>query len=153
MKTLKVSFIYLITVFTFVLLSGCSKEENPAGGGNGGGGGGGGGGSTTVTGTLTMPAAADGKPFWVLLYNDDDSFDGNGTVGTGMTLNYTVNNVPAGDYFVLANVYLNGGAPGDDAVSGDYIGFYDVGGGVTNPNASVPSSGNVTFDFSLFIQP
>ena len=42
MKTLKVSFIYLITVFTFVLISGCSKEENPAGGGDGGGGGGGG---------------------------------------------------------------------------------------------------------------
>ena len=36
MKTLKVSFIYLITVFTFVLISGCSKEENPSGnGGNG----------------------------------------------------------------------------------------------------------------------
>jgi len=30
MKTLKVSFIYLITVFTFVLISGCSKEENPS---------------------------------------------------------------------------------------------------------------------------
>jgi len=37
MKTLKVSFIYLITVFTFVLISGCSKEENPAGGNGGGG--------------------------------------------------------------------------------------------------------------------
>jgi len=37
MKTLKVSFIYLITVFTFVLISGCSKEENPtANGGTGG---------------------------------------------------------------------------------------------------------------------
>jgi len=33
MKTLKVSFIYLITVFTFVLISGCSKEENPSGNG------------------------------------------------------------------------------------------------------------------------
>ena len=37
MKTLKVSFIYLITVFTFVLISGCSKEENPAGGNGDGG--------------------------------------------------------------------------------------------------------------------
>jgi len=29
MKTLKISFIFLITVFTFVLMSGCSKEESP----------------------------------------------------------------------------------------------------------------------------
>lgn len=38
MKTLKVSFIYLITAFTFLLISGCTKEESPAALGNTGGG-------------------------------------------------------------------------------------------------------------------
>jgi hypothetical protein len=116
----------------------------------------GGGGSTTVVGTLTLPAAAAGRPYAVLVDNDANGDNGavrevSGTCGTGTEQAYTISNVPAGTYYVYAVVgVVSDLAQGPE--TGDYYGFYGTGGSVPgSPNATVPSAGTVTLDINLVV--
>jgi len=144
--------IYLIAfaLFLIFLYQGCGKDDSPVNGGTG---------STTVKGTLTLPAAADGKTLFVAIdydRNGDNGFNysGTGTCGAGTTENYSISNVVADNYYIYAVVFVVGN-PSQGPQSGDYLGFY--GGTISNPpnspNASVPSSGTVTFDINLEVMP
>jgi len=110
----------------------------------------------TINGTLTLPAEANGKEYWVLIDNDTDGDNGyvNATVGTcgsGTTVDYTINNVNAGAYYVYAGVRIVSGHDSPPQ-SGDYIGFYGTGSDPPDEaNAVVPSSGTVTFDIILSV--
>lgn len=116
-------------------------------------------GNATVTGNLTLPAAAPGKMWAVLVDNDFDGDNGQiklvtGSCGSGTNVPYSVSNVPAGTFYIYAAVFVvSDGSSGPQ--SGDYIGIY--GGTLTNPpssaNAVVPSSGTVDFDFALDVMP
>lgn len=149
----KLSNIIYLTALALILIflyQGCSKDDNPVNGGNG---------LTTVKGTLTLPAAADGKTFFIAIDNDrngDNGFNysGTGTCGTGTTETYSISNVTASNYYIYAVVFVVGNSS-QGPQSGDYLGFY--GGTIINPpnspNASVPSSGTVTFDINLEMMP
>ena len=116
----------------------------------------GGGGSTTVVGTLTLPAAAAGRPYAVLVDNDKNGDNGtigeaSGTCGSDTEQAYTINNVPAGTYYVYAAVGVVSNLQ-QGPQSGDYYGFYGTGGSVPgSPNATVPSSGTETFNITLVV--
>jgi len=111
--------------------------------------------NATVTGNLILPLAAPGKNYAVLVDNDFNGDNGQiklvtGTCGSGTNVNYSITNVPAGTFYIYAAVFvLSDGSSGPQ--SGDYVGIY--GGTLTNlpnqPNASVPSSGTVTFNITL----
>ena len=110
----------------------------------------------SITGTLTLPAEANGKEYWVLIDNDTDGDNGYvnatiGTCGSGTTVDYTINNVNAGTYYVYAGVRVVS-AHDSPPQSGDYFGFYGTGSDLPDEaNADVPSSGTVTFDITLSI--
>ncbi|MGD8306739.1 MAG: hypothetical protein PVF17_08810 [Ignavibacteria bacterium] len=144
------NFIYptVILLCLIFIQPGCSSNENPADGGIG---------STTVTGTLTLPAVANGKTFAVIIDNDSDGDNGflysvTGTCSSGTTLNYSINNVAEGNYYIYAVVFVVGDTT-QGPQTGDYLGIY--GGTISNPptsrNASVPSSGTVTFNITLYV--
>jgi hypothetical protein len=107
----------------------------------------------TVEGTVTIPAAATGA-YWMVIVDDDTDFangyiaDDDGTLSSGTTFDYTILNVPTGTYYIFGVVDVDNSMGMTD---GDYLGFYG-GTGVDPPasaNATLPSSGTVTFDFSL----
>ncbi len=142
--------IILLAPVLMLLYQGCGKDDSPVNGGNG---------STTVNGTLTLPAAADGKSLFVAIDYDRNGDNGfkysvSGTCGTETTESYSINNVAAGSYYIYAVVFVVGNTS-QGPQSGDYLGFY--GGTISNPpsspNASVPSSGTVTFDINLEVMP
>ena len=85
----------------------------------------------TVSGTITLPASADGKTYMVGVTTDIDSgpvaFYQGVISGTGMTVDYSISGVPAGTYYVMAVVYQTGSGP--DPVDGDYFGTYGWAGG------------------------
>ncbi len=149
----KLSYLFYLKALVLFLMSlyqGCSKDDNPVNGGNE---------SATVKGTLTLPAAANGKTFFVAI--DDDRNGDNGfkyssskTCGTETTESYSINNVIAGNYYIYAVVFVVGNLS-QGPQSGDYLGFY--GGTITNPpnspNATIPSSGTVAFDINLEVMP
>ncbi|HKI79294.1 MAG TPA: hypothetical protein VKA26_12190 [Ignavibacteriaceae bacterium] len=140
-------FLFIILAFSFAFLyQGCGNDDNPVSGGVG---------STTVTGTLTIPAAAPGKTVIVIIDSDRDGDNGflysaTGTVGSGTSGTYTFNNIANGTYYIYAVVFIVGNT-NTGPQSGDYLGFY--GGTINNPpnsaNATVPSSGSVTFNINL----
>jgi hypothetical protein len=109
--------------------------------------------NATVDGTVTIPSAAPGA-VWLVFIDDDTNF-ANGTIeeimgvcGASTAIDFTIYNVPAGTFYLYAAVDVDNSM---GFSNGDYLGFY--GGTDTNPpssaNATVPSSGTVTFDFSL----
>lgn len=109
----------------------------------------------TVTGTLTLPAAAPGKTYFVSVDNDFNGDNGyveitTGTCGSGTTVGYEIEDVPAGDYYVYAGVWV-AGTYGHRPEDGDYLGIY--GGTVdappSQPNVEVPSTGSVVCDIDL----
>lgn len=114
-------------------------------------------GSHTVSGTITMPQGGhDGTDYIVGVFTDWDSaptfFDEGTIVGAGITVNYSISNVPTGTYYVMAIVYVNGsGRPAP--VAGDYFGLSgwnrlgDPEASIPNPNVSV--SADKTVDFTL----
>ncbi len=116
-------------------------------------------GNATVTGNLTLPVEASSKTWAVLVDNDFDGDNGyiklaTGTCGSGTKVNYSINNVPTGTFYLYAAVFVvSDGSSGPQ--TGDYVGIY--GGTLTNPpsnaNAVVPSSGTVTFDIILSKMP
>jgi len=114
----------------------------------------------TVTGTLTLPGTAFGRPLGVRILASAGSAGApvaqtaedfsNGT--TSQT--YSIANVPAGTYFVLGFVDVDG-TGGKGSTDGDYVGWYGHTGDGNPPgaaNAVVPLSGTVTFDFSLIVR-
>ena len=111
--------------------------------------------NTTVTGTLTLPAEANGKEYWVLIDNDTDGDNGYisytiGTCGPGTSVDYSISNVPAGTFYVYAGVRVTSAS--DSPPEGDdYIGYYNAGPPPTEANAVVPSSGTVDFDIPLMV--
>ena len=113
----------------------------------------------SVSGVLTLPADASGEYMYVII--DDDAVAGNGHVlkytrscGSGSYVSYSFEEVPAGTYYIQAAVYAATSAANDPG-SGDFRGYYG-GTGLTAPdeaNAVVPSTGSVTFNFSLTVIP
>ena len=112
--------------------------------------------NATVTGTLTLPADASGKEYFIIIDSDTDGDNGYvnatiGTCGSGTTVDYSISNVPAGTYYVYAGVRIVSDHDSSPQ-NGDYIGFYGTGSDPPDEaNAVVPSSGTVTFDITLSI--
>lgn len=110
-----------------------------------------------ISGTLTLPSVVIGNTYVVLVDTDIDGGNGEVAITTGTcdnstSVDYSINNVPSGTYFVYAAVYVvsSSGEP----QTGDYFGYYDT--GLTPPgsaNATVPTSGSVTFDITLSVIP
>jgi len=115
--------------------------------------------TATVTGTLTFPNAAAGKTYYVLVDTDINGDNGyvkmnTGTCGSGTNVNYEVNNVPVGTYFVYAAVFtVSDGSQGPQ--TGDYFGIY--GGTLNNPpagrNVTVASGGVNSINMLLAVMP
>ena len=148
--TVSVPFAVILLIFAQSFLVGCS-DDDPA---------------TpervvtaTVTGTLTLPDAAAGKSYGVLVdtdMNGDNGYVrmGAGTCGSGTNVNYQVDDVPVGTYFVYAAVFtVSDGSQGPQ--TGDYFGMY--GGTLNNPpaerNVTVASGGISSIDVLLEILP
>ena len=108
-------------------------------------------GAATVTGTITLPLNLTGKLYYIAVDTNNNGDDGQvtytkGTV-SGTAINYSIAKVPAGTYNVYCVVYKTATVPGS-AATGDYVGFYN--GTLSEaPNAVVPASGTVNFDFSV----
>jgi len=113
--------------------------------------------NATVEGTMTLPAVADGKTYSIVIDNDDDGLNGfirlgTGVCGSSLAVEYSVKDVPEGDYYISAVVYVVS-VPGMIPTSGDYGGFYGSDSIPTSPNASVAAEGTANFDFDLTIVP
>jgi len=114
----------------------------------------------TVAGVLTLPVVPDlAADYWVAVDNDLDISNGwirasADVCGTVNVVNYFVENVPTGKYFLHSGVHINS-LTGSALISGDYYGIY--GGSLNNPpieaNVTVPDSGKVFFDMNLEILP
>lgn len=116
-------------------------------------------GGATVMGTLTLPAAANGNTWLVIIddnFTPDDGYNymTSGVAGTTTSINYSINNVSAGTYLIYAAICQSAGCP-NGPQSGDFVGIY--GGTYSNPptqaNATVPASGTVTFNITVEIIP
>ena len=126
----------------------CS-DDSPAGGGR-----------ATVVGTLTLPAATIGRPYSVRILTAAGSptvapvREATGTTANTTTLPYSIADVPAGTYFILAFVDVDASG-GQSSTPGDQAGWYGHtgdGNPPPNPNAAVPPAGTVRFDFSLVVR-
>ena len=116
----------------------------------------------TVQGTVTLPGIAVGKPWEVRVYKQAGVAEAplfghaTGTTTDSLTLDYLIPYVPVGSYFILAfvDVDVSGGT---SSTPGDYAGWYGhTGDGnppdLGIPNAVVPASGVVRFDFNLVMR-
>jgi uncharacterized protein (DUF2141 family) len=110
----------------------------------------------TVTGTVTLSGSVMGKKWFVAI--DSDMIGDNGWIAditgtvTGDTFTYTIQDVPAGTYYLytvvdVANTW--GTEPAGAAASGDYIAFYGT--DLTAPNFTVPSSGVITANLTTAV--
>ena len=131
-----------------IYLTGCSSSSEPAQVEK-----------VTISGVLNLPAAASGKTWVVMIDNDMDGDNGStamsfGVCGSGTTVSYQIQNIPAGTYYIYSVVFVvsdGEGAP----VAGDYIGIYggdfpfDI---PTQPNATVNAS-HKEFDIDLVVMP
>lgn len=114
--------------------------------------------SPNVVGTLSLPADANGKSFAVVVDSDTSNANGfvkvtTGTCGPGTKVTYEMKDVPAGTFFVYAVVWVVS-TPLTPPRSGDYVGFYGTQGTIPSaPNATVPATGQVTFDITLIVRP
>ena len=114
-----------------------------------------------VTGTLTLPASAPGKPYFVRVVTmPGPAFvaQAAGTTSDTTTISYRMGgdvSIPPGTYYVLGFVDVDESG-GDASTSGDFRGWYGHNGD-GNPPASpnVPISSKVMgrFDFDLVIAP
>ena len=115
-------------------------------------------GATTVAGTLTLPGTATAPYFVRLQAMTGAATPAAATTGTTngtTTLPYSMPNVPAGTYFMLAGVDVDGSG-GNSSTPGDYRGWYGHNGDgnpPAAPNVMVPASGTVTIDYSLVVAP
>ncbi len=141
------SFLSTNVVLTLLLLlgSGCGSDAMSTTG-------------ATVTGTLTLPAATSGKPYFVRLMTTlGTTFvaEQSGTTTANTTLSYSMAGAAAGTYFVLGFVDVDSSG-GTASTTGDYRGWYGHTGDGNPPaaaNATVPATGTVTFDFGLVPAP
>jgi len=84
----------------------------------------------TVSGTVTLPASVVDVDYIVIVDTDMDG--GNGFTGsatgtvTGTTFDYSIADIPAGDYYIYAVVYASGGDAGGEPVDGDYFGASEI---------------------------
>ena len=107
----------------------------------------------TVSGTLTLPASVTDKQWYVAVDTDDDGSNGmiaidSGLV-TGSTVNYSIANIPAGDYFIYSEVDLTGNlGPWD---SGDYVGMSCQLQDGSSCTTTIDSS--TTIDIVLYVNP
>jgi hypothetical protein len=114
--------------------------------------------SPNVVGTLSLPAEANGKSFAVVVDSDTSNANGfvkvaTGTCGPGTKVSYEMKDVPAGTFFVYAVVWVVS-TPLTPPKSGDYVGFYGTQGTIpAAPNATVPATGQMTFDITLVVLP
>lgn len=82
----------------------------------------------SISGTITFPELLESKN--ILIYLDDDTDGDNGIItqlsdtASGNSYNYTINNISAGNYYILAVVYINSisGAP----QTGDLLGAHGI---------------------------
>ena len=114
----------------------------------------------TVVGTLTLPGTASGKHYEVRIVTAPGSAaltpvaTASGTTTGSMSLTYSIPNVPAGTYFILGFVDVNG-LGGTSSTPGDYAGWYgedSSGNPPAQADATVTASGTVTFDFNLVLR-
>jgi hypothetical protein len=142
----------LIAAAAIVSTSGCGGSSAPNDAATGAG--------ATVAGSLTLPAAAPGKPYAAMIFTTAGVAGGApvaqtmGTTGSGTTVDYSIANVPAGTYFLLGFVDVDGSG-GTSSTPGDFAGWYGHTGDGNPPaaaNAVVPASGTVRFDFSLVVR-
>jgi hypothetical protein len=110
-------------------------------------------------GTLTLPAASQGAKGKVALYatlppaGSAVAESGISTTGS-LSLDYSVPSVPAGTYFILGFIDIDGSG-GTSSTPGDDTGWYGHNGDGNPPaaaNAVVPDTGTVRFDFSLVVR-
>jgi hypothetical protein len=136
-----------------IVTAACGEESTPgrdSGAGDAGT-------AATVVGTLALPAATSGKPYSVRILRVPGAVpvgEATGTTAGGTTLSYTIPAVPAGSYFLLGFVDVDGSG-GQSSTPGDQAGWYGHtgdGNPPSVPNAVVPASGTVRFDFSLVVR-
>jgi hypothetical protein len=113
-----------------------------------------------VSGTLTLPAAAPGKPWAVKLFTAAGratltaTAETSGTTPDGTSLPYAIAAIPEGTYFVLGFVDVDSSG-GMSSTPGDFAGWYGHtgdGNPPATPNAVVPATGSATFDFALVLR-
>jgi hypothetical protein len=112
-----------------------------------------------IVGALTLPGTAT-APYFVRLLTTTGAgattaAETTGTTNGTMTLMYSIANVPAGTYFMLAGVDVDNSG-GNSSTTGDYRGWYGHTGDGNPPadaNVVVPEWGTVTIDYSLVIAP
>lgn len=114
--------------------------------------------AATVTGTLTLPGMAT-APYFVQLQAMVASATPvartAGTTNGTTSLPYSLSDVPAGTYFMIAAVDVDSSG-GNSSTAGDYRGWYGHTGDGNPPataNVVVPASGTVTVDYSLVLAP
>ena len=143
-------------------LSGCGWWPDGGGGRSGppSGGDADGDDGATVGGTLTLPGTATGKPYSVRLFTTagrmtlTSTAETTGSTTGNALLPYSIAHVPAGTYFILGFVDVDGSG-GTASTPGDYAGWYGHDGNGNPPPAAsaiVPSAGVVTFDFGLVLR-
>jgi hypothetical protein len=132
----------------------CREQDRPAAGATDASSG------ATVVGTITLPSATTGKPYSVRILGMAGApsatpvGEASGTTAGATTLQYTIADVPAGSYFVLAFVDIDSSG-GQSSTPGDQAGWFGHtgdGNPPASPNATVPASGMVRFDFSLVVR-
>ena len=101
----------------------------------------------TVSGTVMLPDSVTDKQWIVGITDDSDGggeFDYVAGVVIGSTFNYSIDNVPSGDYFIYGEVDMTGVlGPWD---TGDYVGFAC---GTIDSRCKVTVDSSKTIDFTL----
>ncbi len=139
-----------LTVVAFALAAvlpmGCADEEIPSQ-------------VPQARGTLTLPASAPGKPYFVrVVTTPGPTFvaQATGRTSDATTIPYTMGvGIPAGAYYVLGFVDVDESG-GDASTSGDFRGWYGHNGDgnpPASPNATISSNITATFDIDLVIAP
>lgn len=104
----------------------------------------------TVSGTVTLPDSVTGKQWRVAIDDDHDIYNGVLTyttgVVTGSTFNYSLENLPSGDYFIYGEVDMTGNLGFWNA--GDYVG---EGCGTIDTPCKVTVDSSKTVDFTLVV--
>jgi hypothetical protein len=109
---------------------------------------------TVITGTLSLPGEAIDMSYTVMISDilsiENPLITVNGICGSGTSVEFTLDAVYGGTYYLIALVDTDSSGELSD---GDYIGIY--GGSLSElpvmPNAEVPESGTVDLDLTLEI--
>ena len=111
----------------------------------------------TVTVNLNLPQPAPGRSCFI---GFDEEADGDhtwwwtGQLGQEEDYSFEFDDVPAGTYYLNATVFVASDGTGPP-IPGDYWGLYLEEGEdrrqLFSPNATVPESGSVTFDVTLWV--